>query len=200
MVKLTNQQQGDELGIGERYVQRLRQRGLPEPKPKETKARWKARAQKWMAEHVNPKGANGRASAHGDPDDPESHASYSRRWRRARALREELLFDKERELVHGRAECYAEQVRRLEVLLTHFERLPLELSKACGGQPAETILEEARRLVRAAFDGLQQHLETLENDARTAVHDGDARGPAVAGEDVAEPVGRAEPSPGKRKR
>lgn len=197
MAQLTNQQQGEALGVGARYVQQLRERGLPKPGAREPKAKWLVRAKAWIAENTAPKSGKS-----GDPNDPTSQAHYERRAIVARAHLQELQLQKLRGEVHSKAECYAETVQRLAALQPSFARLCIEWSRTLAHKDAAFILEHTQRGVREAFEGLAALARQLElqQHVDAPVLGRDGGGAPVAGADVAERVGRSVPSARQRKR
>ena len=189
MAKLTNQDQGDLLGIGARYVQKLRERGLPEPRVRESQAKWLARAKEWMAQNTAPK------SRDGDPDDPTSRAHYEQRALVAAANLKELQLQKLRGEVHSKEQCYAETSQRAAALGAALKRLPVEFSRTLEMKTAEFIYEETERIIRAAMDAFiaaarTQEVQANGSDTTQTLDRRDARAAAVARPAAAAPVGR----------
>lgn len=187
MVRLTNQQQADALQCGgARYVQKLRERGLPKPLNRETKAAWLKRARIWIADHVQPKGAG----RDGDPDDPTTLAHFARRKRIADTrLRELELAVREGDL-HSKTTCEAETVQRGNALRLHLQRLPTELAEQCDMKPGDHVFVVADRLVREAIEDFVRAARKMTTTDAAPVDRQDARGPAVAGPARPERVGR----------
>jgi hypothetical protein len=122
---MSDQEQAAALEITERHLKRLRKAGLPEPKRRESLAKWKSRADAWREANRKRPGPRAKrpAAAGGDVDGLE----------RGRLLRAELLelqVAERRGELHSTKDCEAAAVKRLAELRNAFVRLPDQLARA----------------------------------------------------------------------
>lgn len=154
---VTNQELADALGLSYTSAARLKRRGMPMPAVGEKLADWAARVRPWCEAMKRKPGRRPAGGAAGPDGDPDSLAAYVLRWRKARALREELELQRATRLVHSREDCERDAVRRLRDLLAAFSGLPDRCARLLFNAPSpEWIKEQLVRELRSCFADLQR--------------------------------------------
>lgn len=144
----------DLLGMGDRQLQRWRDRGLPMPAARESLARWAERANLWLDENRRPQ------SQQGDPKDPATLAHWILNHRKARAMLAALELQERRALLHGREECDRASLAAVAALRQAVDVGLRTLAKTCASQamPEALFLQHGRAAMREAFAALQAAL------------------------------------------
>ena len=145
------------LGVNVRSLNLYRSRGLDLPAAGESIEAWAKRAKNWIRSSRKKTGPKAAADVPGS--DASKWKYWDWRFKRSRALRQELELKKARGKLHSKEECEAEQAERHQAVVMALRMLPDKGARRLYQLSPEAIKIVLQQELRTACDHLKRRMD-----------------------------------------